>query len=179
MKRVTLLAVCLILAVSVSAQDDLTGKMFAGGYLGYGFGFGDAFEDIETGLGTIERGAGFGFGGTFHYGLNEKLMIGGELGFQNYKAGDESELETNILFNGLYAFNYVEDETGFFGTFGGGFYGGSDTNFGINGGILYSKLISETISLYGMPRLHIIFADGTPMILQLAVGVLIPIGGSY
>jgi hypothetical protein len=171
MKRIilTVLIAGLLISTPVLGQDDLTGKMFAGGYLGYGFGLGDAFPgDVD---------AGFGFGGTFHYGLNERMMIGGELGFQNYDSGTESELETNILFNGLYAFNYTR-ETGFYLTFGGGFYGGNDTNFGINGGIVYSKLISETISLYGMPRLHIIFADETPMILQLAVGIHIPIGAS-
>lgn len=179
MKRIILavLMVGLLVSAPVFGQDQLTGRMYTGGYLGYGFGIGSAFDDVETIVGTIDRGAGFGFGGTFHYGLNEKLMIGGELGFQNYEVANNSEMETNILFNGLYALNY-SNETGFFMSFGGGFYGGGDTNFGINGGIVYSKLISETISLYGTPRLHVIFADETPMIFQLAVGILIPIGSS-
>ena len=59
-----------------------------------------------------------GFGGAFHYGVTPKLLIGGELGMQSYKAevtyegvsASDSETEMNILFSGLYAMSYVEGE---------------------------------------------------------------------
>ena len=183
MKRVaaTLVVACVLLATSVFGQGlGPEGQMWAGGYLGYGFGMGDPFVDEDG----FSFKAGLGFGGTFHYGLNEKMIIGGELGFQSYKSefdilgtkDSKTTTETNILFSGLYTLNY-EDEKALFLSFGGGLYGSDNSEFGFFGGILYRKLITETIFLYGMPRLHLILADETMKILQLSVGVQIPIGG--
>jgi hypothetical protein len=148
----------------------------------------------------------------FHYGIGEKLMFGGELGFQIYEqkasgsvAGvafpdtSTSEVKLNILFNGLYAFNYVEGEQGFFLTFGGGIYGGlggvldleqaiddlmagkevdeDGIAFGVNGGFLYTRMVSESLGLFVMPRFHLVFSDPTAKMFQIVAGVQIPIGG--
>ena len=95
MKRALLLmlALCLVLSVSALGQDEdegLKGKMFVSGYGGYTIGMGDAFFDEEETIGGVTVGASFkagiSFGGAFHYGVTEKLLVGGELGLQSYKA---------------------------------------------------------------------------------------------
>ena len=184
MKRVFVLtvALCLAITMTVTGQVDLTGKMLTGGYAGYTLGFGDAFPDNDV----FSISAGISFGGTFHYGIKEKMMIGGELGFQSYKAemtilgvsASETSTETNILFNGLYAINYTDDENAFFVTAGGGLYGGSDSELGIFGGIVYRKMVSETVGAYIMPRLHYVMTDPAMTMLQIAVGVQMPIGSN-
>ena len=186
MKRVFVLtmALCLAITMTVTGQD-LTGKMLAGGYAGYTLGFGDAFPDDDV----FSRNAGISFGGTFHYGINEKMMIGGELGFQSFKtevelpailggSSSETSTEMNILFNGLYAINYTDDENAFFVTAGGGLYGGDDSELGIFGGIVYRKMVSETIGAYVMPRFHYVMSDPAMTMLQIAVGVHIPVGSN-
>jgi hypothetical protein len=183
MKHVTtiMIVACVLLATSAFGQGlGPKGQMWTGGYLGYGIGMGDPFVDEDA----FSFKAGLGYGGTFHYGLNEKMIIGGELGFQSYKTEfdflgskeSSTTTEMNIFFSGLYTLNY-EDGKALFLSFGGGLYGGDNSEFGFFGGILYRKLISEKIFLYGMPRLHLIMADETMKILQLSVGVQIPIGG--
>ena len=148
--------------------------MKASGYLGYTIGFGDAFSGA--------RDAGFNFGGTFHYGIKEKMMIGGELGLQSYSVdlgplGSSSDTKLNILGSILYAMSY-EDNSGLMLTAGAGIYGGFDS-FGINGGIVYSHPVSESIQIYGMPRLHIVFDDSTPMMLSLSAGAFFDFGDKY
>ncbi len=190
MKRTTavLLATVLILAVSVQAQDfNLKGKMMASGYLGYALGMGDVFDEYESDYYKYSLDAGISFGGMFHYGIAEKFMIGGELMLQKYKAkaeytgpsgygfgdADDSETNTHILANCLYAMNYTDDNDAFFLTFGGGIY---DDDFGLNGGIVYRKMVSPTIGIFAMPRIHLVMADDTFELIHLAVGVMIPIG---
>ncbi|MCK4607011.1 MAG: hypothetical protein KAU35_06930 [candidate division Zixibacteria bacterium] len=203
MKRVFVLtmALCLAITMTVTGQD-LTGKMLAGGYAGYTLGLGDPFgtEDFELMGVKVETkfDAGISFGGTFHYGVTEKLLIGGELGFQSYKsevktdattimgvpipATDESASETkmNILATGLYALNYTDDENALFVTFGLGLYGGlgdgDGGEIGLNGGVLYRKMVSETVGVYVMPRIHYVMSDPAAKMLQIAVGVQMPLG---
>lgn len=194
MKRALLLmlALCLVLSVSAMGQDEaagLKGKMFVSGYGGYTIGFGDVFKDYEetTVLGDIciSSDAGISFGGAFHYGVTEKLLVGGELGLQSYKAEltimgvseSETETEMNILASGLYALNYVEDEQAFFLAFGVGQYGGWD-EFGFNAGVLYSKKMGEKLSVFVMPRFHYVMVDpDAAMMFQVVAGVTFPIGG--
>lgn len=189
MKRTLLLAglLCLALSVTVCGQN-LKGEMMIGGYAGYTLGFGDAFKDYEEPGFKLSSSAGFNFGGMFHYGINEKMMIGGELGLQQYKAdmeavgtapigtivveGSDTETKLNILFNGLYALNYTEDKAMFL-TAGAGIY---DSDFGLFGGILYRWAVSPTVFVFAMPRFHIVLADSTFELLQLSAGVQIPIG---
>jgi len=173
MKKLLVLAFAFVFVAGGSAfSQDLEGKMKAGGYLGYSIGMGDIFDIID---------ASFNFGGTFHYGINEKMMIGGELGLQSYDYdfgfASSSETELNILGSILYAMSY-EDSRGLMLTGGAGMYGGFDA-FGINGGIVYSFPVAETIQLYGMPRFHIIFDDETPMMITLSAGAFFDFGDSY
>lgn len=163
---VAALALCIILSVSSLGQD-MTGKMKAGGYLGYTLGMGDAFQNTD---------AGICLGGQFYYGWKENLMIGGELMLQSYgHDGGGGSTELNILANGLYVMNY-DDETAFFLTGGAGFYDFGGMKLGLNGGIVYRKMVSPTMAVFGSPRFHVIFADGTPMLIQLAIGVEFPLG---
>ena len=194
MKRALLLmlALCLVLSVSALGQDEdegLKGKMFVSGYGGYTIGMGDAFFDEEETIGGVTVGASFkagiSFGGAFHYGVTEKLLVGGELGLQSYKAevtimgtsASETETKMNILASGLYALNYVEDEQAFFLAFGVGQYAGWD-EFGFNAGVLYSKKMGEKLSVFVMPRFHYVMVDpDAAMMFQVVAGVTFPIGG--
>ena len=191
MKRVLLLMLALCLALSVTAVaeegDGLKGKMFVSAYGGYAIGFGDAFKDIdEEIMGVTYKyscDAGIGFGGAFHYGVTPKLLIGGEIGLQSYKAeatiggvsASETETKMNILASGLYALNYVEDESAFFLAFGGGQYAGYD-ELGFYGGVLYAKKVGEKFSIFVMPRFHYVMSDPAATMLQVVVGATLPLG---
>ncbi|MCK4372738.1 MAG: hypothetical protein KAW61_06300 [candidate division Zixibacteria bacterium] len=190
MKRAVLLmlALCLVLSVSALGQDEdagLKGKMFVSGYGGYTIGMGDAFFDETIAGIDVSFKAGISFGGAFHYGVTEKLLIGGELGLQSYKSeasfggisASETETKMNILASGLYALNYVEDEQAFFLAFGVGQYAGWD-EFGFNAGVLYAKKMGEKLSVFVMPRIHYVMSDpDAAMMVQVAVGVTFPLGG--
>jgi opacity protein-like surface antigen len=171
-------------------NNDLTGEMLIGGYLGYSIGMGDAFSDYEDAYATMTRNAGIGFGGTFYYGVKENMMVGGELMFQHYGVDIEnkttapytypgengsSSTKLSILANGLYAFNSTDD-AGFFLCAGIGLYDYGGMKLGLNAGVLYRKLISEKLYLYGSPRFHLVLASSTFELLQLAVGVQYMLG---
>ncbi len=184
-KAITITFVLLLAAAAVSAED-LTGQMYATGYVGYALGFGDAFEDYEDEFSESSVSPTFNLGGQFFYGLKENIMIGGELYFQNIKAevktkafggfeGSEvsnSEFNTNVLANALYAFNHTPEKA-LFGIGGIGLY---DGDLGLNAGIIYQKAVSENFTLFGMPRFHMLLSDPSGFILQLSVGASFPIG---
>ncbi len=172
-------------------NNDLTGQMLIGGYLGYSFGMGDVFKDYEDDYVKVTTSAGIGFGGTFYYGVKENMMVGGELMFQHYggevttKAsnqyytyageGGSGATKLSILANGLYAFNSTDD-AGFFLCAGVGLYDYGGMKLGLNAGVLYRKLISDKLYLYGQPRFHLILASSTFELLQLAVGIQYMLG---
>ena len=190
MKRTLLLvgALCLVLSVAVSGQG-LKGKMLISGYGGYTIGLGDVFDDYEVLGSKLSSSAGINLGGIFYYGINEKIMVGGELGFQSYKfegeitdpfsgatlKSSDSELKLNFAANGLYLVNQTEKKA-FFITGGVGFYDFGGTELGLFGGILYRWAVSPTIFVFAMPRIHLILADSTFELLQISGGVQIPIG---
>jgi hypothetical protein len=193
MNRIVYVAVILALALSAGAfGQGLTGKMMITGYGGYSVGFGDAFEEYEAFNYKYSNSAGFTFGAIFHYFVNEQFAVGGELMMQSYSFDSEytgtgsqffgdldasvSETEMAFLFNGLYPFNY-SDEQAFFLSFGGGLYEYGDTEFGANGGIVFHRQLSPQINLYVAPRFHVVFASETIMLLQLSGGVAFAIGG--
>ena len=170
---------------------DLTGQMMAGAYLSYAFGMGDIFKDYEDQYFKVTSSAGIGFGGTFYYGLKEKIMLGGELMFQHYGgsveskttspfgaytgSGGASSTKLSILANGLYAMSY-DDESAFFLSGGAGLYDYGGMKLGLNAGVLYRKMVSDKVYIYGSPRFHIVFGDVTFELLQLAVGVQFSLG---
>lgn len=192
--------ICLMLTMTVFSQDvedtevtaprqGVDGKMFIGGFVGYTLGFGNAFWNEEESFGGITIKSsfkpGFNLGGTFHYGVSDKFMVGGELSFQTYGAkesiGDNEESESfnknSILFNGLYVLNYVEAENTLFFTFGAGLRQFANYKFGLFGGLVYRKMISERVGLCGIPKLHYIMSNGgNPLMFSLSAGVMIPIG---
>ncbi len=172
MRKVPLAVILVILLISgiVSAQD-YTGKKIGGGYLSYAFGMGDAFKEI----GGVDLSAGIGLGGMFHYGLKERLLLGGELGFQSYDIGSDGETKLNLLGSMLYNLNYSY-KNALFLTGGLGYYGGLD-GIGIHAGIIYRMYISERVALFGMPRLHYVFSDPSAQMLQIAFGAQMEFGG--
>jgi hypothetical protein len=188
-------AVCFLFSASSFAQrPDFQGEFVAGGHLGYALGMGDAFQDYTEPFTNTEfsSGAGLSFGGQFFYGWQEKFLIGGELMIQNYgykvytpanltlgipeMEVSDNELEINILANGLYAVNQSR-ESAFFLLGGTGLYDFGGMKMGLNGGLIYRRAISDNVYFFGMPRMHIVFTDNTPMMIQLNLGVQFPLGG--
>jgi len=187
MKFAITLVLALLMCAPAFGQDfDLKGNMVAGGYAGYTLGMGDPFGDDNG----CSFDAGIGFGGTFHYGVTPKMMVGGELGFQSYKAEvdavtimgftspgtSSSSTETNFLGSCLYALNYADDGAMFI-NFGAGLYGGADSEIGFFGGILYQKKLGETMNWFVMPRFHYVMTDTAMKMIQIAAGVNFAIGG--
>jgi len=182
-----MLVLCLMMSGSAIAENGngMKGWMLISPYVGYSFGFGDAFKDYEFLGETWSRDAGISFGGAYHYGVSPMFLVGGELGFQSYKTEvsvgglsvSDSEIKMNIIGSGLYALSWTENEQAFFVTFGAGYYGGWEA-IGLNGGILYSKMVNDKYPLFLMPRIHIVFDDpDTAMMFQILFGISFPIAG--
>lgn len=190
---ITLLSALLLLTAASAWGQGLRGDMSVTAYAGWSLGFGDDFDDYQLGGFDYSSSAGLTFGGIFHYRLNEMMAVGGELMMQSYKEEREASAEhadvpyylsreysdtdsrLNFLFNGAYTLRY-DEETGFYLLFGGGLYDTGETEIGINGGISYTKQLTPTLNLVGAPRLHLILADETVMLLQLTVGVQFILG---
>ncbi len=180
MKRFVISAtLILLLAASAGSAASLKSMMMVGPYAGYTIGFGDAFKDYEIGNSKFSSKAGLNFGGNFHYGLSDKMMIGGEVYFQQTKyevdiegfgSTSDTESGTNFLFSGLYAMSQMQKAM-FLLNAGAGLYDTGDNDIGFFGGIMYQRLLARTMSLYFMARMHFIMAEDTITMLQLAVGL--------
>lgn len=201
MKRSLLFLAVLSLAIAVSAgaqqttqsMQDFTGQTWVTGNLGYAFGMGDAFADYTEPYTNVEYSsdAGIGFGGQFYYGLKYNLLIGGELLFQSYtfkmtvpanlalgvpqSSVSHSETEANLLINSLYGLNQTRTSALFL-MGGTGFYDFGGTKMGLNTGLLWRKQVSDNWYLFGMPRVHFVLTDNTPMMIQLTMGAQFNIG---
>jgi opacity protein-like surface antigen len=197
MKRTLLICVafCLIISASASAQMwDFKGQTWLTGHLGYAFGMGDAFTSYTEPITNTEfsSDAGIGFGGQFYYGLNSKLLIGGELMLQRYTVKmsapanlalgiseidiSESQTEFNVIANTLYAVSQTRSSALFL-MGGTGLYDFNGMQLGLNTGLVWRKQVSDNVYLVGMPRFHVVFTDTTPMMIQLTMGAQFSLGG--
>ncbi len=181
MKRFVISAtLILLLAASAGSAASLKSMMMVGPYVGWSLGFGDAFKDYEIGNSKFSSSAGLNFGGNFHYGLSDKMMVGGEIYIQSFKykaeiegfgSSSDTESGTNFLFSGLYAMSQMQKAI-FLLNAGAGLYdGGSDSDIGLFGGVMYQRLLKAKMTLYILARMHFIMADDTITMLQLAVGL--------
>jgi hypothetical protein len=193
-KLFALLAVVMMLFVfsSASAMDN-TGKWAAGGYLGYSFGFGDAFKEHQFGYPipgsgfssySFQNKLGFCLGAQVKYGLKPKMDLVGNLDYQagsvdvkggaggySYDAGDSYDF-TAILGNVLYTFS-PEKKTTPNVTGGVGLYMDGDTNLGINLGGGIEHLLKKNLTLDAGARFHMIFSEGDKTTyLQIRAGVM-------
>ena len=190
MKRTLLIvAISSLLVVSaLSAQvRDFSGKSWVSGNLGYAMGTGDAFTSYTEPITNVEfsTGAGLGFGGQFYYGVNKKFLIGGEVMLQKYTVElsappnlalgfegvdlSESTTETNVIVNGLYGVAQTR-KSDLFLMGGTGLYDFGGFEFGLNTGLFWRHQVSESVHLFGMPRMHVVFTDATPMMFQFTMG---------
>lgn len=197
MKRALLIcvALCLIISASANAQmQDFKGQTWLTGHLGYAFGMGNAFTSYKEPITNTEfsNGPGIGFGGQFYYGLKHNLLIGGELMFQRYTFKmsvpvnlalgipevdiSKSKIESNILINTLFAVNQTRSSA-FLLMGGAGLYEFGGMQPGVNTGFIWRKQVSDNVYIMGMPRLHIVFTDNTPMMIQLTMGAQFSFGG--
>lgn len=184
MKKFVISAILIVLvAASAGSAATLKSFMMAGPYAGYTLGFGDAFKDYEDAFSKFSSKAGINFGGNFHYGLSEKMMLDGEVYIQSFKyeaeskvagvpqyAYSNSESGTNFLFSALYAMSYMQKAMLFLNA-GAGLYDTGDNDIGLFGGIMYQRMIAAKMSLYLLGRMHFVMASETVMMLQLAVGL--------
>jgi len=196
MKRVLLMLVVLMLVVAVSANAqmrDFKGQTWFTGHLGYAFGMGDAFASYTEPATSTEFsfGPGIGFGGQFYYGLDQKWLVGGELMLQSYTAKmsapanlaldlpamdvSETETEINVIANSLYAVNQTP-KSSLFWMGGAGLYDYGGMEPGINSGFVWRYQVSDDWYLMGMPRMHVVFTDNTPMMVQLTLGAQFSLG---
>jgi len=190
MKRTlfVLAIVSLFVAASLSAQvRDFTGKSWVSGNLGYAVGTGDAFASYTEPITNTEfsSDAGIGFGGQFYYGVKPKLLIGGELMFQSYSVEistppslalgiqgsdySDSRTETNFLVNAMYGVAQTRSSDLFL-MGGSGLYDFGGTQFGLNSGLFWRHQVSNSVHLYGMPRMHVVLTDSTPLMFQFTMG---------
>lgn len=192
MKRFVISATLIVLlAASAGSAATLKSLMMVGPYAGYTLGFGDAFKDFENEFGKTSSSAGINFGGNFHYGLSDKMMIGGELYVQRYgweaeysfpvlekrlgasqalATTSDSEMKTNFLFSALYTLSYMQKAMLMLNA-GAGLYDYGDSEIGLFGGIMYQRMLKTTMSLYLLARMHFVMATETVTMLQLAVGL--------
>jgi len=196
MKKVVAIVAVMVLMMGLSAyaQDvaSCKGKLNAIGYGAYAIGFGDVFDDTKMTVGNVTTehsfDAGLGFGVIGQYGVLDKLFVGLEVGLQMYKAEakttgaqipvpdvDETNTEVNILANGMYAISYTDDLNAFFITAGLGMYGGDNSEFGLNGGFMFRRMLSPNVGVMVMPRFHYVMSDPAGTMAQIAAGVVIPI----
>lgn len=199
MKRIvfTAMALCLLLALSISAQDmGMKNKMMLGAYAGYTIGMGDAFDDVETAHYKWESSATLNFGANFHYGVAPKIMVGADFfawmwkfeaeavgetpGFEDL-GGDETNLQFAILGSALYHAYTAEKadlflQAGIGPHFMDGGEGASSTEFGIMLGGFYKYMVSPKVGIFFMPRWHMLFSDPSAMLIQASAGVSIPLG---
>jgi len=197
MKRILLICsvFCLVVSVSANGQmQDFTGQTWLTGHLGYSFGMGDAFLSYTEPFTNTEfsNGPGIGFGGQFYYGVKENLLIGGEVMFQSYTAKmsmpanlaldipemevSESEIEFNLIANTMYAVSQARTSALFL-MGGSGLYDFGGMQLGLNTGLFWRKQVSNNVHLFGMPRLHVVLTDNTPMMIQLTMGAQFSLGG--
>lgn len=190
MKRILLICLVFCLLISVSAISQVhsfKGESMISGNMGYAFGMGDAFPSYTEPITNTKfsTDAGMGFSGQYYYGVKDNLLIGGEVMFQSYTSKlsspanlalsipatdiSVSQTETNILVNALYAVNQTRNSTLFL-IGGTGFYDFGGMELGINTGLLWRKQVGDNWHIFGMPRLHIVMADNTPMMFQLTMG---------
>ncbi len=191
-------ALVIMVCVPLMAEPGLKGKMMVGPYAGYTIGFGDAFQDVEFPGFKSSFGPSYNLGGNFHYGLSDKMMIGGEIYLQNYTykvesdllgfgkrlggaaaayEASESELESSFLFSALYRLSMMQKAMLML-NFGGGLYGGSENEIGFFGGIMYQRLLAAKLAIFLASRMHFVMASETIMMLQLMVGVHFWLGSS-
>ena len=190
MKRTLLILVIFTLFISASLMAqvrDYKGQSWASGHLGYAIGTGDAFTSYTEPVTNTEFSfnSDFGFGGQYYYGVKENVLIGGELMFQRYTAEmsqpvnlslglsgydiSESTTETNVLVNALYGVNQTRTSDLFL-MGGTGFYDFGGMELGFNSGLFWRKEMSPTWHIFGMPRVHVVMADSTPIMFQFTMG---------
>lgn len=190
MKR-TLLIVAIVSLFVVSALSaqmrDFSGKSWVSGNLGYAVGTGDAFASYSEPITNMKlsTGAGLGFGGQYYYGVKKNFLIGGEVMFQRYTVElsappnlalnfdgidiKESTTETNVIVNALYGVKQTS-KSDFFLMGGTGLYDFGGFEFGLNTGLFWRYQVSPSVHLFGMPRVHVVFSDATPIMYQFTMG---------
>ncbi len=208
MKKTIIICTLICFALGAPAMANLKSLMCVGPYVGYTLGFGDAFKDFEGPGYKFSSDAGITFGGQFHYGLSDKMMLGGELYVQQYsfkwnydtdfpifkgqqnagfaKKFDLSEAnyeisDSEMKLNFLASALYAlsyMQKAMLMANFGAGIYDNGESNIGIFGGIVYQRMVAATMSFYLMPRVHYIFSDASAFMLQLAVGINFWLGSS-
>jgi hypothetical protein len=167
----------LFLMLSVPALAvDLTGMFDLGGFAGYGFGFGDAFDDY-TGEGWTESTSlGFAFGACGSYHFNQNMGVIAFFDWQSQKCectediGGETETtdetENWMVLSGNFAYYLMPDGNTMPYFMGGpGVYipsvEGADTEFGFNFGAGVLHFVQPNLAVNAGARFHYIAVGGS------------------
>lgn len=190
-------AVIVFAAFAISeAATEVKGKLLIGGYAGYGLGLGDDFKEHESVLpfATFIRQLepGVAFGGRIGYGLSNKLLIAGTVGFQRMKskeivetydppiATDNSTTDTWIAVNANVVYltapssklcPYLEVGPGLY-------FDPDDLGGGVDGGIGGMYTINPSLSLDVGARLHLVLGMDVLTYVELHGGINFFIGGA-
>lgn len=174
MKKLALLmVVVMVLVSSVSALAiDQKGKISAGAYVGYGFGFGDIFKKYDYGIYSLQNKMTFCFGAKVKYGLTPNIAIAGALDYHGAKtqatgnflgyavSGSDTWHWMAIQANGLYYFSPAAKTCPYL-TAGVGYYipsqSGADSKPGINAGVGMEHFFQPYLALDANARFHMIF----------------------
>jgi opacity protein-like surface antigen len=157
------------------------GKWALGGYVGYAFGFGDAFQDFEVGYRdpytgefvgiSWENKLTFNLGAKVKYRYSPKLSFVGDLDYQagdvDFKAGaggyhygvSDSYDFTAILADAVYTLSPEKVTTPYLNG-GLGIYMDGDTNLGMNFGGGIEHFFQDNLALDVAAMFHIIFTSG-------------------
>jgi hypothetical protein len=87
----------------------------------------------------------------------------------------ETQTELNVMVNTLYAVSQSRNSALFL-MGGTGLYDFGGMKMGLNTGLVGRKQVSDNVYLFGMPRLHIVLTDSTPMMIQLTMGAQFSLG---
>ena len=168
MKKLTILiSLIFILGMFTSASAiDRTGTFAVGGHVGYSFGFGDAFNEMEW----TEQWGTSNWG--FKYGVTPNLAL---MACVDYRAGDMDVSGTfggytgsasatydwtNVTGNAVITFS-PEKNTCPYLTFGTGIYFSEDVSKpGINLGGGIEHFFQENLAFDAGTRYHMIFTEG-------------------
>jgi hypothetical protein len=172
----------LMLSVPASAVD-LTGKFSVGGFLDYGVGLGESYDDFEEYVvnesqelevvGTSSQTLGFSVGAYVMYHFAPQMAIMGLFDYQTVKFEFESsvegvpsadETENWMMFGANFVYFLMPDgETRPYFMAGPAMYMPSvedaDSRFGFNGGIGILHFFQENVAFNGGARFHYISLD--------------------
>jgi len=193
MRKSAIIIIISLLMIAPVYAVDLTGQFAVTGGVGYGFGFGAAFDEFEyPGGGTEEHKLTFAAGGGGRYNFTPEMGVRMFVIYQAYDwdwesggvpALTESGSENWIQINANFTYTMMpEGNTMPYFMAGPGYYMPShedaDSEIGFNGGVGVLHFFSPELALDASANFHWINTEGdAPTFIQFLAGVSYFFGG--